>query len=331
MNPSLTSIKRLITLLNDGHYHSGNSIGAVMQLTRSMVWKLIHQLRAAGIDIKATKGKGYRLVHPITLLVSRQIKKYITNPQYQSQIDIAIFDSLTSTNSYLRNLELSSQKISICLAEQQTSGKGRLQRNWYSPFASNLYFSGKWSFMANISKLAGLSLSVALAIVRMLGIIGIKENIVIKWPNDILWHNKKLAGILIEATTDTQSQTHAIIGIGINVNMIRDVDAQISQPWTSIQNIIGRPMDRNFLAGTLINQLLEVIDLFSLHGLPFFQREWQQYDYLSGKTIQLMHHHALIIGEAMGINEIGEIMIKQGNGEISSYCAGEVSVSKAAV
>lgn len=329
MHKPLSSIKRLIELLNDGNYHSGSSIGASMQLTRSMVWKLINQLKAQSIEIASIKGKGYRLMQPIKFLHSQQIKNYISHETCRSKVNIELFDSLPSTNLYLSKASYPSEKILICLAEAQTAGQGRLQRPWHSPFASNIYFSGSWSFGTNISKLAGLSLVIALAIVRMLASAGITQHIHIKWPNDILHQGKKLAGVLIQAMTDTQSMTQAIIGIGINVNMTQDPHAHISQPWTSMQNILGKALDRNFLVGMLINELFQTIELFNAHGLSCLLPEWQHYDYLSGKTIRLNNQNKQIIGQATGINEVGEIMIKHANGKIFSYCAGEATILKA--
>src|SRR3990167_5786654 len=183
---------KLVTILNDGEYHDGNSIGQTLQLTRSAVWKTIKKLQNYGIKIDSIKGKGYTLVEPLLLLDPLIIKNKI----YDS-IDLMVFETIDSTNLYLKQFK-NCKQVKVCLAEQQTAGKGRFERAWHSPFGKNIYMSCRYPFKKDISELAGLSLLTSLSVIKTLNDIGIKDHLFVKWSNDIVFDGKKLAGNLIE-------------------------------------------------------------------------------------------------------------------------------------
>jgi BirA family biotin operon repressor/biotin-[acetyl-CoA-carboxylase] ligase len=301
--------KNLIKILNDGKYHSGNALGEKLNITRSAVWKFINQLKEYGLAIDVNKTKGYCLQQPLILLNARNIA---------TPCPIKIFDSITSTNDYLKTVKKSPF---ICLAEQQTAGRGRLGRNWYSPFGLNIYLSCLWDFNKDISELSGLTLIVSLAVIKALNFY--TKDLKIKWPNDILYKDKKLAGILVEINAETHGNSQAIIGIGLNVNM-RCTGTALRAP-TSLIDILKNPQDRNKLTEQLINQLFYYLNKFDKHGIKPFLSEWKKYDYLKNKKIKLIHGQKSIGGEVYGINEQGYLLLKHRNGKVVAYSSGDTS------
>src|SRR5690606_6084050 len=113
------NLNKLVILLNDGRFHDGNTLGDSLHITRSAVWKMVKKLIEHGIEIESTKGKGYRLLSPLVLLDENSIKQSLIN----SDISIDIFETLNSTNTYLRRY-LNDKNSRVCLTEQQTQGKG---------------------------------------------------------------------------------------------------------------------------------------------------------------------------------------------------------------
>jgi len=134
----------------------------------------------------------------------------------QTPYKLHFYDSLDSTNTTIKSLP-AEDNILVCCAETQTKGRGRFGRTWHSPVGENIYCSVKWPFSKPVLHLSGLSLVIALAVMATLQKLGFHQDIGIKWPNDILWQGKKLAGILIE--TQGTRELQVIIGIGMNISL----------------------------------------------------------------------------------------------------------------
>jgi BirA family biotin operon repressor/biotin-[acetyl-CoA-carboxylase] ligase len=313
----------LIDILNDGQYHDGTTLGDTLNISRAAVWKAIKKLEGYDIKITSVKGKGYSLAQPLILLNQKIIKKEIIH----TNVILQLFETIHSTNDYLKGFS-NSNKMTICIAEQQTEGKGRLHRHWHSPFAQNIYLSCSYPFQKDLSELTGLSLVISLTIAKTLKAMGLSDSLAIKWPNDILYDHKKLSGNLIEIQAESNGASLAIIGIGINVNMIHDEQHDISQPWTSIRKITSQYMDRNTLCISLINQLITDLQLFNAKGLSAFIHEWSQFDYLMKKNIALKNGTQIISGKAMGIDQQGHLILELTNGLSKSFSAGDTSIAK---
>lgn len=318
-----SSFVQLVDILNDGHYHDGTTIGETLNITRSAIWKAIKKLQNYGVKVDSIKGKGYSLLEPLILLNQKLIKQNLS----QKNIDITIFETINSTNDFLKKIPCN-QKLNICLAEQQTQGKGRLGRNWHSPFGQNIYLSCAYPFQKDVSELAGLSLVVSLAIVKTLENYGLPNAISVKWPNDIFYDHKKISGNLIEIQAESHGICHAIIGIGINVNMMEDEEESISQPWISLRKITASYIDRNQLCILLIENLMNYLKQFEEQGLPSFIEIWNAADILMKKEISLKTGDKKITGKAMGINNIGHLILKLKDGTTQTFSSGDTTVLK---
>lgn len=259
----------------------------------------------------------------VILLDEGEIKKFL-GPSHD--INLHIFGSIPSTQDAFKKMPMTIEnKISFCLAEHQTQGRGRFGRVWQAPLGANINFSCRWPTQKSVKALSGLGLCVGLAVIHALKAFGL-ENLALKWPNDLYYQGKKLGGVLVETRAETSSISEVIIGIGLNVNLPASQDLSIQQPWTSIQMILGHPQDRNLIAALLIKNLMKFLPLFAEQGLAAFQTEWQQHDYLAGKMIRLLIGADHISGTAEGIDVFGHLLVRA-NGVIQSYSAGEASLS----
>lgn len=315
-NPKLLKI---VEILNTTGYHDGESMGRELGLTRSAIWKQIKKLIGYGVKIDSVKGKGYKLCEPLTLLDRHRIEPALALP-----VELYLFESIDSTNHFLKN-KATADRQQICLSEHQTEGRGRLSREWYSPFAKNIYCSYRYRFHKDVTALAGLSLVCGLAILKTVSPY-LQNDYGVKWPNDIVSHNKKIAGILIEVEAEAHDISDVIIGIGINVNM-DSTSREIAKPWTSLSQLSQQYLDRNDIVIPLINTLSNYLQQFDNFGLPHFMTEWQQYDYLYGRCITLEHHLQKMVGHAKGINHQGHLLVADADGKLSAFSSGDVSIS----
>jgi BirA family biotin operon repressor/biotin-[acetyl-CoA-carboxylase] ligase len=190
-------------------------------------------------------------------LTKEKILEYVDKNILDEILDIEIFEEIDSTNNYLlKKSKLINTHGLICTAEHQTAGKGQHGRYWHSPANSGVYFSIAWKFQNPINQLSGLSIEIGLAVKNALENFGVND-VKLKWPNDIMIHNKKVSGILIE-TYSSKNETTAIIGIGINIEFPKNTST-IDQPWIDLSEVLKKQIDRNMLTGILINYLLKCL------------------------------------------------------------------------
>jgi BirA family biotin operon repressor/biotin-[acetyl-CoA-carboxylase] ligase len=226
-----------------------------------------------------------------------------------------IFPTIDSTNSYLLKMaKTQPNKGYVCLAEEQISARGRRGRAWYSMPGANISCSLLWKFQ-DLTHLSGLSLAVGIMVLTALKKYGIAEGLQLKWPNDVLFKQKKIAGILLE-----QTQNFVVIGIGINLYLPEDVN----ENWISVNQITGKTVARNFLIGLLINELLAQLPIYEQQGFPFFLSEWKKHDMFLHQPITIHTEEKNIHGIMQGVNEKGELLLDQ-EGKLISFAYGEVS------
>ena len=251
-------------------------------------------------------------------LVPAKIKAVISPHNAARLSGIDVFDTIDSTNSWLlQQAKMGVPSGQVCLAEQQTAGRGRLGKSWYSPPGANLYCSLLWRFEALTQDLSGLGIAVGIMVVLALERYGIVSGLELKWPNDVLAMGRKLSGILIE----TNGATHVVIGIGLNLD-VRDAH---EKNWIDLLELTGTRPERNFLAGLLLNELFEKIPQFEQFGLAPFLPLWQKRDALLDRTVFVFAGQQKIVGVMRGINAAGELLLENETG-IQSFRYGEVSV-----
>ena len=240
--------------------------------------------------------------------------------EFRSKVALEVFDTISSTNDYLLSKEKNKNKdINVCIAEEQTKGRGRRGKSWISPKFKNIYFSLN-SYLKK-EDLSGLSIAVALSVSKVLTKINVMS--LIKWPNDLLVRNKKICGILIE-TAKVGELTKVVIGIGINVNM--EYSELIDQEWTSIKLEKKQSVDRNSIITEMINQLCITLNKFEQEEFDYFLKKFTSLDLLKDKEFTLKDKpNETFIGK--GIDNKG-LLIAQNlkDQRIVKFSSGEVSL-----
>ncbi len=323
--------KKILSLLADGEFHSGTELAELLGVSRSAICKQLSGLAVLGLHHSAVSGKGYRLDKPLELLESSKINAVLNDQNKVLIPTLEIHDSLDSTNSYLMEHSRNNAESGfVCFAEHQTAGKGRRGRQWVSPYGSNIYVSMLWRFQqGGITSTAGLSLAIGVAVIRALKLYGIND-VGLKWPNDIYSQGKKLGGILIEVSGEADGPCAAVIGLGLNLFLPEHQAQTITQAWTDLTQISGEiPVLRNQLAGTLLNEMLAVVNGFEMDGIKAYLDEWRSYDCLKGKAATLFIGQQQIEGIVEGIDDKGLILIKKPDGLVQAFASGEVSFSGA--
>lgn len=320
----------LVRLLADGGIHSGETIAKTLGITRGGVWKAVARTRdRLGLRIESARGRGYRLTAPLELLDARRILDALDGKDGAHLARIQIHDQIDSTNARLMaEAQGGASSGTVCLAERQTAGRGRRGRTWISPFGSNLYLSVLWRYALAPATLGGASLAVGVAMARVLRDAGVGE-IALKWPNDLWWRRRKLAGLLLEVGGEAQGPSFLVAGLGINLRMPADQGQVIDQPWTDLSTVLGEHCPgRNALAGGLIAALCSALDTYGRLGLEPFLEDWDAFDGLRGETVRLRLGEQLIEGVHAGIAPDGALRLLTDQG-VRSYHAGEVSLRPA--
>ncbi len=320
--------KQILHILADGQFHSGTEISELLGVTRSAIWKHLTGLDKLGIEFSAISGKGYRLDLPLNLL---DYDKILAQLAHSSLSALEIFDQIDSTNAYLvEQAHAGADSGTVCLAEHQTAGKGRRGREWVSPFGQNIYLSILWRFQNGPAAIAGLSLAAGVAVVKTLEQYKI-NNLGLKWPNDLYWQGKKLGGILVEVSGESEGPCVAVLGLGLNLFLPEHQAASITQAWTDLSRVTGSPINyRNRLAASLIGNLLTVLAEFEDKGIVAYLDEWRRYDCMLGKQVSIYMANHILQGIASGIDENGFFLLKNNEGQIKAYASGEVSFSQGA-
>ena len=318
--------RRLLNLLSDGEFHSGEALGVSLGVSRMAVWKHLKALRQMGVDFRVVRGKGYCLPSSLELLDRDRILSAAT-PASAAGIDgIEVFLEVDSTNNWLREQALNGAPSgTVCVAEMQLAGRGRRGRTWVSPFAANLYLSLLWRSATGATALGGLGLVTGIALLRALRSYGI-EGAGLKWPNDILAGDAKLAGVLIDVVGESNGPCIVIVGIGVNVCMSPGEAVTIDQRWTDLHHLSGgNSLSRNVLAARILDELMPVIETFDAEGLQPFLDEWRQSDVLRGRKVGLTLPNEYITGTACGIDEVGALLVDTVHGR-RRFLSGDVSV-----
>ncbi|MCH9643775.1 MAG: bifunctional biotin--[acetyl-CoA-carboxylase] ligase/biotin operon repressor BirA [Gammaproteobacteria bacterium] len=320
--------QKVLLALADGMFHSGELLGKQLGLTRSAIWKAVAQLKRLGINVQSITRKGYRIQGGITLLNQECITQQISAKNQKLLDDIILLEQVNSTNTFLlEHIKHKPHKNIACFAEYQSHARGRRGHSWLSPFGNNIYHSLLWHFNKDPGQITGLSLAVSIAVIRSLIRYGLNQNTLqLKWPNDICHNHKKLAGVLIEMQAESNGHCSVVIGIGLNTHMDHVQSEILNNQCTSINNITQQAVDRNKIAGYLLDELINLLVEYNQHGLKHFLDEWRQYDSYSGHPIKLLMTSKTIEGTMQGVTDNGEVVIKDTQGQLKQYCNGEVSL-----
>jgi BirA family transcriptional regulator, biotin operon repressor / biotin---[acetyl-CoA-carboxylase] ligase len=307
---------------------SGEDIARKMGVTRAAVQKAIGRLRKCGYVIEASPSKGYRLVNYPDLCAA-ELRDMLC-AKSSNRHEISYFDIATSTNILAMDMaERGCAEGSLVIADTQTAGKGRLGRAWLSPAARNLYMS--LVVRPDIAPRDATALTFLAAVACSSAI----ENhcglpVDIKWPNDLLAGGRKIGGILAEIRADIDCIYHAVIGIGINVNVSdNEMPDEIKRIATSVLIETGRHFPRTGLAADIIREFDRWYAVLLSQGQKPVIEKWRGLCSTIGKQIRIAVGATTFEGTAEGIDEEGRLIIKMADGSIRKFSAGDVTIGGA--
>ncbi len=312
---------------NQGAYISGEAMSKALGITRAGVWKAVRSLRAKGYIIDASPSKGYRFIKGLDMISVDDIRSVFRGETIGKEI--LSYESISSTND--RAMELGKEGWpdgTIVLADSQTKGKGRLGRQWLSPPGVNIYMT----VLLRPDTLPGEATILALlGAVAVTGAIRKATEIhaAIKWPNDILFGNKKAGGILTEMKADMDRIHYIALGIGLNVNLdVSTLPQDVAARATSIKESLGMEFDRLVLIGRILEELEHWYKILQKRGKSFILDEWKLMDSTIGKKIKAFSGGRELSGIAEGIDDEGALLIRLQSGHIEKLNAGDVTILK---
>jgi BirA family transcriptional regulator, biotin operon repressor / biotin---[acetyl-CoA-carboxylase] ligase len=310
--------------LADGQFHSGEALAKQFGVSRATIWNAIRHAESLGIEVFSVRGRGYKLPYAIALLDKEKVLQAIGIEREWFHLEV--LDEVVSTNTYLMKAATNgAPHVSCAVAHIQTGGRGRRGRTWVSHPGASLTFSLLWRFDCGAAALSGLSLAVGIALIRALRELDI-DTAQLKWPNDVLVDNQKLAGILIDLQGDMDGPSAAVIGVGINVDLPKQVLERIDQPAIDIKHVSLVNIDQSQLLGTVLKHLADVLRHFEQHGFIGLRDEWLSYHAYHNQSVRMLLPDGRDVeGKVIGVAEDGILLVETALG-LQRFSAGEISL-----
>lgn len=318
---------QLLQALAPGTTLSGARLAESAGVSRAAVWKQIEALRARGVPVQADSA-GYRLPWPIQLLDETVIGAAMEARVRVRLGALEVHWELDSTSTELQRRGAAAADLSVVLAETQSAGRGRRGRAWLSPPGMNIHLSLCKRFDAAVAGLSGLSLALGVMLLHALQRLKI-TGVGLKWPNDVLAEDGKLAGILVEISGDFQGPCTAVIGIGLNLRLTDAMRQQAGQPISDLAALCGgHAPDRNLVAAALIESLVDGLANFECHGFAAFDEDYAFHDLLLGQPLQLSGAVGDMLATGLGVDVRGALRVRMANGSECSIDSADVTVRR---
>lgn len=313
---------QLLRLLADGEFHSGEVLGAQLGVSRATVFSSLSGVEEYGVVLQRIRGRGYRLAKAWLCLDADVVQSHLGAVAPRFNVEV-LQQAASSNTELLRRATAGALTGSVLAVELQTAGRGRIGRTWHSGLGNALTFSLLWRFDCGLNGLSGLSLVVGLAILRALQRFN-ASGVGLKWPNDILAVQGKLGGVLIEAQGDMYGPSSVVIGIGINCTLPFKLEQVITQPAVALDQLCAVPPQRNLLLAVLLQELAQILDVFSRAGFASLRADWQAHHAFQDQAIHLqMPDGSTVTGIARGVSDSGELLLETAQG-IRAFNSGEV-------
>lgn len=297
----------LKTLRETKGYISGEKLGQSLGTSRVSIWKHIRDLKRDGYVIEASP-RGYRLVSSPDLLLPCEF------PELEPKIHH--FHEVSSTMNIARQLARKGvEEGTIVIAERQTTGRGRLSREWQSP-QGGIYFTIVLRPRISPVYAPRLNLVVSVAVARTIRkLFGL--NAELKWPNDVLISGKKVCGILAEMEAETDTVNFVNVGVGINAN---SPISQLEHTATSLKEELGREISRKEFLRSLVK---EINEQYALLTKPELLEEWKNLSDTLNRRVRVISLGETIEGKAIDIDANGALLIKDKDGLVRTVIAGD--------
>lgn len=322
--------RRLLGLLADGLMHSGNELAGQLSVSRAAISKQVQQLEAMGLVVAKQAGRGYQLAQALELLDSAAISAALANEARHTIDAIELLWVTNSTSDHLVQAgPVAPGSARVCLAEYQTGGRGRRGRQWLAPIGSGVCLSVAWTFQSSPGSLSCLGLAAGVGVLRAVRACGL-ERALLKWPNDVVVDDRKLAGILIDVQGEAGGPLRVVAGIGLNYSLSPAAEQAVLRSSglapTSMSAGGGDGIaGRNQVAACLINEIVKVLQQFGQSGFEPLLAEWSAADYLRGKQVVVATDDREIVGTAAGLSPDGQMLLDV-DGRLQQVVTGDVRV-----
>lgn len=304
---------------------SGESIAGELKISRTAVWKHIQKLRENGYEIISREKRGYKLKDAPDLLLPSEIQIGLDTQIIGKKMEY--YPSVDSTNHVAKSLAYhGAEEGTIVVTEEQESGKGRLDRNFYSPRGKGIWFSIilRPNFLPH--EAPQCTLMAAVAVAEAMNRFNLKPEI--KWPNDILFRGRKIVGILTEMTCEIGKINYVVIGVGINVKISREeFPEELQDVAASLSEMNGGEVNRVEFFRAVLEEFDKIYGIVNESGFGEIFRRWKEYNCTIGKNIRVTSaiDGKSFTGKAVGLDEEGALVVETAQGRRTVY-AGDVSI-----
>lgn len=309
---------------NRGSYFSGQVLAERLNKSRAAIWKAIKQLQSEGYMIEAVTNKGYSLNVSTDVLSKEGIGQYIDH-KYKAN-DIIVYKTIGSTNEQAKKEAMSgAREGTVIIAEEQTAGKGRRGRSFFSPYGTGIYMSIILRPDMEMSEATFITTAVSVAVARVIESVT-NQKAGIKWVNDIYIDGKKAAGILTEAVMDfeTEKVDWVIVGIGLNYTTEESsYPEDIKDIATSVFEGKNTNVTRNELAAKIIN---EVLDICTEKSGGKFIEEYKERSIVIGNNIAVIRDGKSECAKAIDIDNSGGLVVEYPDGRRDTLKSGEITI-----
>lgn len=309
---------------NPGKYISGEELAKISGMTRAGIWKQIVQLRENGYQIDSSPRKGYRLMgitsslHPLEIRESLASKVFGQVVYYQAEVD--------STNRWAKSLaEKGAPEGTVVVAESQSRGRGRMGRSWASALGLGLWFSLILRPKISASNLACITILTAVVMARAIrAVTGIQ--IYIKWPNDLIYEERKLGGILAEISGEMDQVNYLVLGVGINVNHTgSDFPPELADRAISLRLIKEGEISRVRILQLFLQEFEQAYFSITQTGLQDVVDYAKQYSATLGKQVTINQGFGRVLsGQAVDLEQDGSLWLKEPGGELIKIFSGDL-------
>jgi BirA family biotin operon repressor/biotin-[acetyl-CoA-carboxylase] ligase len=310
-----------------GHWVSGELLSNELAVSRAAVCKHIGKLRKEGYDIKSSTKKGYLFAGSPDRLLPNEIRDGLGTRIF-GKGDILYFGQTDSTNTRAKELAgRMAPEGTVVVAEEQTSGRGRRERTWFSPKGHGIYASLILRPAMPASEAPRITLMTAVAVADALLSLA-KMPVTIKWPNDILVNGKKLAGILTEISTEMDAVHHIVVGLGLNVSTpFERFPEDIRKKATSILIETGHQLPRVGVVRAYLEHFEVLYEELKRDGFGSIMQRWRKLSNVIGQRVTVEVIGKEYCGEVVAVDDDGVLVIRDDKGRSHRVICGDLNVN----
>ncbi|WJM06313.1 biotin--[acetyl-CoA-carboxylase] ligase [Paenibacillus sp. PK1-4R] len=312
-------------LLNaEGRFVSGEEISRNLSISRTAVWKHVNKLRDMGYEFEAVSRKGYRLVTKPDSIDATALQLALNTTVFGRKA-VLLTSTLSTQGDVLKLAEQGQAEGAVVIAEEQTGGRGRFGRQWFSPPGKGIWMSVLLRPDLPLQHTPQLTLLTGVAVCRAVRACS-GADAGIKWPNDLLIDGRKVCGILLESTVEDHEVRYCIAGIGVDVNFDpEDYPDDLTEIATSLKMETGQSVDRTKLTAAILTELEQLYFLYQKEGFGVISALWEALSVSMNREITVTNPHGVIEGKAIGLDPSGALIVEKHDGEHTLIISGEIS------